>query len=695
LPGVPYPHGASSTTEGVNFAFVSENATAIQVCLYDAQEPTRELARFNLEEKTNQVFHGFVPGLKPGSLYGLRVDGPWNPAQGHLFNSQKLLVDPWAKAIHQKPNWEAPLHGHTQEQLRDERDSAFGVPKSVVVRDDFDWQDETRPNVLWRKAVIYELHVGGFTKLHPQVPPEFRGTYAGLAHPAVIEYLLHLGVTSVQLLPVHESISEGFLQARHLTNYWGYNTLGYFAPDQRFSASGSRGQQVREFKEMVRSLHRAGLEVILDVVFNHTCEGNHDGPTLNFRGLDNRSWYHFDEAFQHRDFTGCGNSLATFQLPGLKFVLDSLRYWVEEMHVDGFRFDLATTLSRNAQGVFERQGALLSALVQDPVLSRVKLIAEPWDVGPDGYRLGAFPAPLAEWNDRYRQTVRRFWRGDPGQLADFGYRLTGSSDLFKMSGRRPMSSINFVAAHDGFTLRDSVSYEQKHNHENGEANRDGSDGNDSQNHGVEGESTDAAVQKLRERHHKNLLATLALSVGTPMFLAGDEQARTQHGNNNAWCQDNELSWVSWQHSESQESLIQFTRQLLTLRASQPVLQRRNFFSGSHLDDSHFEDVVWFHASGEQLNAAHWNDADLRTFGMFLGGDAIGGKDPTGRKLKGDSLLVIYSAEPGAFNFKMGFDESKTFKVLIDTSNNVRDESISGGRQMVLNGPCVVVLRLAP
>jgi isoamylase len=692
-PGVPYPLGATCVDSGVNFAFYSENATAIEVCFFDPENPAREVGRVNLEEKTNHVFHGMVPQMGSGVLYGLRVSGPWSPQEGHRFNPNKLIVDPWAKAIHQKPNWDYFLQGHTDTNERDERDSSLGVPKSVVVRDDFDWQGDVRPSVLWRKAFLYELHVGGFTKLHPLVPEALRGTYAGLAHGASLEYLLKLGVTTVELLPVHESISEGFLRQRHLTNFWGYNTLGYFAPDQRFSSSGTKGQQVREFKEMVRAFHRAGIEVILDVVYNHTCEGNSEGPTLSLRGLDNKSWYHFDDEGHHRDFTGCGNSLATYKLPGLKLVTDSLRYWVNEMHVDGFRFDLATTLARDASGHFQSHSPLLQAIAQDPVLSRVKLIAEPWDVGNSGYRMGEFPAPFAEWNDRYRQTVRQFWRGDSGQMAQLGYRLTGSSDLFKLSGRRPMSSVNFIASHDGFTLRDTVSYERKHNEINGESNRDGSVGNDSLNHGVEGHSTDADVERLRFRQQKNMLATLALSIGTPMLLAGDEAGRTQNGNNNAWCQDNEISYVKWQRTESEQQLVDFTRRLFSLRTSQPVLQRRHFFLGETLEHSFFEDLVWFHSSGHELQSIDWHDPQLRTFGMFLGGDAIGGREPLGRKLAGDSLLIVYSSSPGAIDFMMPFDAKHEFVPLIDTSDTLRRDPVAGGATVHLDAPCVVVFRL--
>ncbi len=651
-PGVAYPLGATYDGRGVNFAVYSEHATLVHVCLYDAREPDKELARLPLADQTNHVFHGYVAGLKPGALYAFRATGPWAPEKGLRFNPQKLLVDPYARALTGKPDWAAPLVGHTVEagkEVPDARDDAFGVPRCVVVDDSFDWAGDKKPEVIWRKAVIYELHVKGFTARHPGVPPELRGTYAGLAHPRALEHLLKLGVTSVELLPVHECSPEGFLLERGLTNFWGYNTLGFFAPDQRYSSSGTRGEQVNEFKAMVKALHQAGLEVILDVVYNHTCEGNHLGPTLSFRGLDNATYYWLEDhdLSRYRDFTGCGNSLDAGHLQVVKLMLDSLRYWVSEMHVDGFRFDLATTLARSRTGAFDPRADFFAALYQDPLLSRVKLIAEPWDLGHDGYRLGNFPLFFAEWNDRYRQTVRRFWRGSAGQLADLGYRLTGSSDFFKISGRRPMASVNYVTSHDGFTLHDLVTYEKKHNEPNGEKNRDGTDANDSSNQGVEGETDDPVVEAARERLKRNLLATLFLSVGTPMLTAGDELGRTQWGNNNAYCQDNETSWVHWELDAKKQALLDFTRRCIELRNAQPVLQRRNFFLGATIGDSKFRDLVWFHPSGRELEAADWQNAEARTVGMFLGGDVITARDPRGRPQLGDSLLVYLNAAAAA------------------------------------------------
>ncbi len=677
-PGVPYPLGATFDGKGVNFALYSEFGTSAEVCLYDPEHPQVEIGRVRLVDQTHHVFHGYVVGIQPGALYGFRVDGPWEPHRGLRFNADKLLVDPYAKAISGKPDWSAPLLGQTADQQRDGQDSAAGVPRSVVVNDDFDWAGDKRPEVLWRKAVVYELHVKGYTALHPDVPAEQRGTYAGLGHPSVVDHLVKLGVTSVELLPVHEAVSEGFLVERQLTNFWGYNTLGFFAPDQRFSASGSRGGQVREFKQLVKTLHQAGLEVILDVVYNHSCEGNHLGPTLSFRGLDNTTYYWLEDhdLSRYRDFTGCGNSLDASHPQVMKLILDSLRYWVTEMHVDGFRFDLATTLARSHHGEFDWRSIFFAAVHQDPVLSRVKLIAEPWDVGHAGYRLGNFPAPFAEWNDRYRQTVRRFWRGESGQLADLGFRLTGSSDLLKVSGRRPSASVNFVACHDGFTLHDLVTYARKHNEPNGEENRDGADENHSSHWGAEGEVDDPLVNALRDRLKRNFLATLFLSVGTPMLLAGDEFGRTQWGNNNAYCQDNELSYVHWQLDDRQRALLDFTRRCIALRHEQPVLQRRNFFLGMTLEDSRFKDLVWFHPEGREVDRQDWENPDLRCVGLFLGGDAIATRGPRGQKVTGATLLIYFNAAGEAAEVTLpAKDWGETWELLLETA---REETRSLG-----------------
>ena len=700
-PGVPYPLGATFDGQGVNFAVQSEHASAVHVCLF-SEDGRVELARLPLLDQTNHVFHGYVPGLKPGALYGLRVSGAWAPERGLRFNPNKLLIDPYARAFHGQAGWAHHLVGHRLvdgKEVADPHDSAPGVPRSVVVHDDFDWRGDVRPEVIWRKAIIYELHVKGFTKLHPGVPEALRGTYAGLAHPAAIDHLVRLGVTSVELLPVHECVPEGFLHERGLTNFWGYNTLGFFAPDQRYAASQAPGAPVREFKEMVRALHQAGIEVILDVVYNHSCEGNQLGPTLSFRGLDNPTYYWLDgeNPARYRDFTGCGNSLAANNPVVVKLIMDSLRYWVSEMHVDGFRFDLATTLARNHHdGGWDPRADFFVTAQQDPVLSRVKLIAEPWDVGPGGYRVGNFPAHFAEWNDRYRQTLRRFWRGDPGQLADLGYRLSGSSDLFKVSGRRPTASVNYVACHDGFTLADLVSYSKKHNEANKEENRDGSNENHSFAWGAEGPTTDPKVLDLRDRMARNFLASLFLSVGTPMLLAGDELGRSQRGNNNAYCQDNELSWIDWNLDARQQALLEFTRACIALRRREPVLQRRNFFLGATLEDSRFRDLVWFHPSGRELEHADWENAELRCVGMFLGGDAIATRGPKGNRVKGDTLLVYLNATPDAVEVALPPDDwGRAWELLLETAHvPARPFVADAGEPLAVPPRSVVVLRLS-
>jgi isoamylase len=698
-PGVPYPLGASWDGEGVNFAVATEHATGVAVCIFDTEHPELEVARVPLVDQTNYVFHGYLPGLKPGALYGFRVAGPWAPERGMRFNPNKLVVDPYARAFHGPVDFKQPLVGHAMEgdrEVPDPRDSAGGVPKCVVVHDEFDWTGDRRPEVLWRKAVLYELHVKGFTAQHPAVPVAQRGTYAGLAHPAVIEHLVSLGVTSVELMPVHQSVSEGFLTEKGLTNFWGYNTLGYFAPDQRFASTGTRGEQVSEFKAMVKALHQAGLEVILDVVYNHSCEGNQLGPTLSLRGIDNASYYWLDEGdrAKSRDFTGCGNSLNLHHPMALKLVMDSLRYWVTEMRVDGFRFDLATTMGRTHRGDFDRRADFFAAVHQDPVLSRVKLIAEPWDLGPDGYRLGNFSLQFAEWNDRYRTTVRRFWRGDRGTLADLGYRFTGSSDFFKVSGRRPTSSINYVTSHDGFTLRDLVSYGHKHNEANGEQNRDGTDDNQSYHWGVEGETDDPVVTALRERLARNFMASLFVSVGTPMLLAGDELGRTQKGNNNAYCQDNPLGWVDWQLDERARTMLDFTRRCIALRRSQPVLQRRNFFHGVTLEDSRFRDLVWFHPLGRELERADWENADLRCMGMFLGGDAIGAREPGGKKVLGDTLLVYFNANPDAVEVTLPPKAwGARWELLLETAHVTTRSLCTASDTLVVPGRAMLVFKL--
>ena len=700
-PGVPYPLGATFDGRGVNFAVYSENATQMELCLFDPAAPSKQLARLPLADVTHHVWHGYVPGLQPGALYGFRASGPFAPSEGQRFNPNKLLADPYAKAFSIPTHLAVGLNGSYRREGNehlDTRDSAPGVPKAVVVGDGFDWSGEQRRQVIWRKTVLYELHVKGFTQLHPEVPPELRGTYLGLSHPSVIKHLTELGVTSVQLLPVHERVSEGFLEQRGLSNYWGYNTLGFFAPDQRFASSKVPGAAVAEFKAMVKALHQAGIEVILDVVYNHTCEGNMFGPTLSLRGLDNPTYYRLDEndRGQYVDYTGCGNSVNVSHPQTLKLVLDSLRYWVQEMHVDGFRFDLCTTLARNAAGAFDITAPFFQALHQDPLLSRVKLIAEPWDLGPEGYKLGNFSLLFAEWNDRYRETMRRYWRGDERQAAEVGYRLSGSSDLFKLSGRRPTASVNYVTSHDGFTLNDLVSYAHKHNDANQEDSRDGASENHSFNCGVEGDTKDPAVISAREQQKRNFLATLMLSHGTPMLCAGDEFGRTQLGNNNAYCQDNAMSWVNWELDDKQRALLEFTQRCLRLRHEQPVLQRRNFFLGATLEDSRFRDLVWFRPDGHEMKHEDWELPYVRCVGMFLGGDAIATRDPEGNKLKGQSLLIYLNAHDQAVELTLpGREWEAGWQLALRTAVDGPVDTLTASHNYRLPGRSLVVFRQAP
>ncbi|WP_309888796.1 glycogen debranching protein GlgX [Archangium sp.] len=655
-PGKPYPRGATFDGTGVNFAVFSQVATRVEVCLYDPQDPSKEIGRFELPEVTDLTWHGYVPGLEAGTLYGLRVHGPYEPEKGHRCNPYKLLVDPYAKALHGEVDWSQPVFGYPlghekADLMRDERDSARGVPKCVVVGNDFDWGNDRRPDVPWRKTVIYEAHVKGLTMRHPKVPEHQRGTYAGLAHPAVIEHLLKLGVTAVELLPIHEFADDSFLGEKGLKNYWGYNTLCYFAPEHQYASRATPGAAVNEFKGMVKALHAAGIEVLLDVVYNHTCEGNHLGPTLSLKGIDNAAYYWtMPEARYYLDFTGCGNSVNASNPPGARLIVDSLRYWVEEMHVDGFRFDLATVLGRVGKGEFDPEAPIFQIINQDPVLSRVKLIAEPWDVGLGGYQVGGFPAPWREWNGKYRDALRRYWKGDENLAGEVGYRLAGSSDLYQGARRRPQASINFVTAHDGFTLHDLVTYSHKHNEANGEHNRDGADDNQAWNCGVEGETDNRDVVSLRDRQKRNLLASLFLSQGVPMLVAGDEMGRTQHGNNNAYCQDNELSWLDWDLDERRQSLLEFTSRLIQFRHRQPVLQRRRFFQGKHIWDSEYKDLAWFNPDGTEMKQEDWDKPFVRSLAFLLGGDAIPSPDERGQRIIGDALLVLLNAhhEPVRF-----------------------------------------------
>jgi len=655
-PGQPYPLGATWDGAGVNFSLFSENATGVDLCLFIGPDGNEEVARIPMKEQTDQVWHVYLPEARPGQRYGYRVHGPYAPNEGHRFNPDKLLLDPYAKAIAGTIKWSDALFGYSlghpdADLSRDDRDSAPGLPKCVVADPAFSWGDDHPPRTPWHKTLIYEVHVKGFTIRHPEVPPDLRGTYAGLTCPPILEYLHYLGITAIELMPVHQFVADRHLVDRGLTNFWGYNTIGFFAPDARYASSGVLGQQVAEFKTMVKTLHREGIEVILDVVYNHTAEGNHLGPTLCFRGIDNAAYYRLlaDNRRCYMDYTGCGNTLDMTHPRVLQLIMDSLRYWVLEMHVDGFRFDLASALARELHEV-DRLGAFFDIIHQDPIISQVKLIAEPWDLGEGGYQVGNFPVLWAEWNGKYRDTVRRFWKGDHGQVGDLAYRLTGSSDLYERGGRRPYASINFVTAHDGFTLHDLVSYNEKHNEANGEENRDGSTDNRSWNCGVEGPTDDPAVLSLRERQKRNVLATLLLSQGVPMLLAGDELGRTQRGNNNAYCQDNEVSWVDWTLDRPRLELLHFTRKVIGLFHRHPVFRRRNFFQGRRIRGSEVKDLTWFRPDGKEMSEEDWNNPETRCLGLRLAGDAIEDVDARGNRIVDDILLILLNAHHEALPF---------------------------------------------
>jgi isoamylase len=701
-PGQSYPLGATWDGAGVNFALFSEHATAVELCLFDRTDPPQEIARLPLTEQTDLVWHVYLPEVRPGQRYGYRVHGPYDPAAGHRFNPAKLLYDPYAKAIAGSIDWSEALFGYTVDHPDadlscDPRDSANNLPKCVVVDPAFSWGHDTPPRIPWHQTLIYELHVKGFTARHPDVPQELRGTYAALTCPAVIDYLHALDITAIELMPVHQFVADRHLVEHGLTNYWGYNSIGFFTPEACYSSSGVLGQQVAEFKTLVRTLHREGIEIILDVVYNHTGEGNHLGPTLCFRGIDNAAYYRLvaDDRRYYTDYTGTGNTLNMTHPRTLQLIMDSLRYWVVEMHVDGFRFDLASTLARELHDV-DRLGAFFDIIHQDPVISQVKLIAEPWDLGEGGYQVGNFPVLWAEWNGEYRDAVRRFWRGDDGQVWALGYRLTGSSDLYGRSGRRPYASINFVTAHDGFTLADLVSYNEKHNEANCEANRDGHNDNLSWNCGVEGPTDDPDVLALRARQQRNFLATLLLSQGVPMLLAGDEIGRTQQGNNNAYCQDNELSWVDWQLDQSQQNLLKFTQTVIQLFHQHPVLRRRQFFQGRSIRGSEVKDLAWFRPDGREMTEEDWNNPYVRCLGLRLAGDAIDEVDVRGNRILDDTLLILLNAHHEPMSFVLPAHRPRLrWELVLDTreaADWAPPRSLRGGEPYELEARSLALLR---
>ncbi|MET9676621.1 glycogen debranching protein GlgX [Streptomyces sp. NPDC006482] len=708
-PGAPTPLGARCRVgpdgvKGTNFALWAGGAEAVELCLFDGDGTERRLP---LTELTHEIWHGFVPGIGAGQRYGYRVHGRWDPWTGARWNPAKLLLDPYARAVEGDFGLPPEVYGHVRDwpqqhvadTVRDDRDSAPYVPKGVVVQDDDDWSDDRRPKTPWQDSVIYELHVKGFTQQHPGIPERLRGTYAGLAHPAAIEHLVRLGVTAVELLPVHQFAHEDHLLRRGLRNYWGYNSLGYFAPHAAYSSSGTTGQQVGEFKRMVRALHAAGIEVILDVVYNHTAEAGELGPTLSLKGIDNRGYYRLQsDARRYADYTGCGNTLHVVQPQVLRLITDSLRYWVTEMGVDGFRFDLAAALARSMHDV-DMLSPFLAVIAQDPVLRRVKLIAEPWDVGNGGYQVGAFPPLWTEWNDRYRDAVRDFWRGALPDVRDLGYRLSGSSDLYAWGGRRPYASVNFVTAHDGFTLRDLVTYERKHNEANGEGNRDGTHDNRSWNCGAEGETEDPEIQGLRLRQQRNLLTTLLLSTGVPMLVAGDEMGRTQGGNNNAYCQDNEIGWLDWSLPEDpgRAQLLALTRRLLALRHRHPVLRRRAFFSGRPQRADGLRDLAWFGADGGEMTDGDWY-APTATLGLYLSGRDIPGRDERGEQIADDSFLAVLHAGPRPLEFRLpGPPWAESYELLVDTTEEDQSRAPGtehrGGETITVGARSTVLLRV--
>lgn len=697
-PGHSFPLGATWDGEGVNFALFSENASAVDLCLFDTNDRDATETRVRVKEMDNHVWHVYIPGLKPGQLYGYRVYGPYDPPNGFRFNPNKLLIDPYAKAISGTINWNDTLFGyeigHPEGDLSfSDTDSAPYIPKAVVIDPSFNWEGDKQPDIPYHQTIIYETHVKGFTQTHSDIPEAIRGSYAAIGHPVTIKYLQSLGITAIELMPVHHFVNDRILQDKGLSNYWGYNTIGFFAPDVRYSSSGTLGEQVREFKEMVKALHKAGIEVIIDVVYNHTGEGNHLGPTLAFRGVDNPNYYRLtDDKRYYMDYTGTGNTLNVRTPNTLRLIMDSLRYWILEMHVDGFRFDLAPTLARELHDV-DRLSAFFDIIHQDPVISQVKLIAEPWDVGEGGYQVGNFPPGWAEWNGKYRDCIRDYWRGAESILGEFAARFTGSPDLYKDDYRRPTASINFITAHDGFTLNDLVSYNEKHNWANGENNNDGESHNRSRNCGAEGPTKDPEIRALRARQKRNLLTTLFLSQGVPMLLAGDEISRTQQGNNNAYCQDNEISWFNWKAAD--RDLLAFTQRLIHLRKHHPVFCRRRWFKGQPIKGVGLEDIAWFLPDGSEMSEANWQQDFAKSLAVFLNGRGLRAVEPKGEHIVDDSFYVIFNASHLALSYTLPPERfGQNWQKVLDTSEGFMEnkKTYAPGESIHVHGHSIVLLR---
>jgi glycogen operon protein len=697
-PGRPYPQGATWDGSGTNFALFSENATKVELCLFDSVDDKKESKRITLPEHTDLVWHGYFPDIEPGQLYGYRVHGPYDPKKGHRFNPNKIVLDPYAKAIGRDVKWDDSLFGYRigKDDLSfDDRDSAAFAPLASVIDTAFTWGDDRPPRTPWHKTFIYETHVKGMTMRHPGVPEERRGTYAGLASEPFIQHLLELGVTAVEVLPVQSHLDDRNLLEKGLTNYWGYNTLSYFAPHVEYASKASPRKAMLEFKSMVRTLHAAGIEVILDVVYNHTCEGNEKGPTLSWRGVDNAAYYRLspEDRRYYMDFTGCGNTLNMTHPRVLQLIMDSLRYWITEMHVDGFRFDLASTLARELHDV-DRLGAFFDIIHQDPIISQVKLIAEPWDLGPGGYLVGNFPVLWTEWNGKYRDSVRRFWKGEGGLTSEIATRLAGSSDLYQDDGRKPYASINFITCHDGFTLQDLVSYDHKRNEANGEGNRDGADDNNSWNCGVEGPTDDPNIVALRERQKRNLFATLMFSEGVPMMFGSDELSHTKKGNNNTYCQDNELTWPSWELDERKKQFLKFCRTCAEIFREQPVLQRRKFFVGRAIRGSNIKDITFFDNNGNEMSDDAWNTGWAKSLGIRLAGDVMNEVDERGEPIVGDTLLLLLNAHWEQLPFTLPEARAEhVWETLVDTTDPESPLRICRpGEQYPLFGRSLALLR---